>query len=269
MKKLIYLLIFSFIIIYNKLETKADTLVNYDTHLEDLETPPDIISKLNDYQKQLIYKKINSNKIYDSSQFLNIKFGKKGNVTVDDIDPDLRLIYLTYKNTDNHETTMVFFYNWCKSNSLINILNEDFLVCNYNAGNTNYFEIIEFYGAIYSKTDDHVKELLETSAPTQVDFGSISLSSPSKYGLMPNSLIFGSFLTTYNVMDDSVADGTFLYYHNYNPAAEYKDLSVNNITVKNNINITQNLRYTIPYIAFIALIGLFIYLSLTAKAHKK
>ena len=117
MKKIIYLIFFTFTILYNKVDIKADTITDY--YLEDLNIPSDIISKLNDYQKQLIHDRINNKNIYDSSQYLNVKFNKARNVTVDDKDPDLRLIYLAFKNTDKQETNIVFFYDWCKSNRFI------------------------------------------------------------------------------------------------------------------------------------------------------
>ena len=273
MKKFIYFTFLFLTVIYNKLEIKADPFIDYDYHLEKLEVPTDIISELNDYQKQLIYERIDNHSIYESVQFLNVTFDKNRNVIVDDIDPDLRLINLSFKNTDNadnHEITKVFFYDWCKTNSLIHLLNEDLIVYNnYNIRNASYFQIIDFYGATYSKTKNHVKNLFETSAPTKIDLNSISFSSPSKYGLMPNSMIFGSFLLTYRVTEDSMDDGTFTYYHNYNHAAEYRELNLNHMTVKNNSKTTQNIKSLKNYVIFIALIGVIIYLSLTAKPRKK
>ena len=237
-----------------------------NNYLEELNIPSDIISELNDYQKQLIHDKINNKNIYDSSQFLNVKFDKTRNVTVDDKDPDLRLIYFAFKNSDQQETNIVFFYDWCKSNRFINILNEDRLGYNYNFKNTNSFE---FYGAAYSKTDFCVKKLLETEAPSHVDSNSICFSFPAKYGIMPNSLLFGCFMLSYRAIDDTVEEGTIVYYHNYSDKTEYKKLIKYNITVKNNINWNQNGRFIIDCIIFIILIGVFIYLSLTAKPLKK
>ena len=64
-------------------------------------------------------------------------------------------------------------------------------------------------------------------------------------------------------------DGTFTYYHNYNHAAEYTELNLNHMIVKNNSKTTQNIKSLKNYVIFIALIGVFIYLSLTAKPRKK
>ena len=264
MKKIIYLIFFTFTILYNKVDIKADTITDY--YLEDLNIPSDIISKLNDYQKQLIHDRINNKNIYDSSQYLNVKFNKARNVTVDDKDPDLRLIYLAFKNTDKQETNIVFFYDWCKSNRFINILNEDRLGYNYNFKNTNSFE---FYGVAYSKTDFYTKKLLETEDPSHVDSDSICFSFPAKYGIMPNSLLFGCFTLSYKAIDDTAEEGTIVYYHNYSDKTDYKELIKNYITVKNNINWSQNGRFIINCIIFIVLIGIFIFLSLTAKPIKK